>query len=318
MLNLECPQCGAVGELDEALANRPIRCPECQAVFDAPSATGSAAALEASGPEFRASTAFARALSVFFRTFFVLVPLAFVVHAPSIALHAAVAAGMIDPVMPFVTSVLSWFLTGILSAVAIYIVFQHLRGARAQVGRALEHGFRRTPVVLGVTFLVGVLLFGVALPGLVLMVGGIGLDGNSFESGSYPEAQSPGLVAFGLLLLFLGMFVVVPRTLCALPVAAVERRGVFGSIARSWELSKGRFWRLVGLMLLAGLVVLGALLPIGIVLAVFVDPVKIDFWSQLIGVPFQAWYTVFLAVLYHDLRVEREGLSAETLASVFE
>lgn len=316
MLKLECPQCGAVGELDDAHANRSIRCPECKAVFDAPG--GEAETRGGWRTRFRVSKTFQRSLSLFFGAFIILIPLAYLVQSPLLALHGAAAAGKMDPVSPNFARFLSWLLTGILSAITIHIVFQLLRGSRARVGDALVHGMRRAPAVLGVNFMVGVMIAVAAVPGVILLVAGYG-DFELMNDGSFDgEIESPGLVLLGVGLGLAGFFFVFPGIACALPVVAVERIGVFGAISRSWGLAKGRRMAILGLGFLVVIAMFVLAIPFHLVIAVFVDPTKHEFAQQLIGVPFGALYTVVLSVLYHDLRVEREGISTESLTAVFE
>jgi len=138
-----------------------------------------------------------------------------------------------------------------------------------------------------------------------------------------PLAGLP-LLALGLVgyIALFGWLVV--RTSLAVPAAVLERVGPGRALVRSWQLSTGSFWRMVGVLLLANLLVsvianiLSTPFSVG---AVIISAVASDMsLASLVGVmlsfigmlvtgcisqPFTAGITT---LLYLDLRVRREGL----------
>ena len=63
-------------------------------------------------------------------------------------------------------------------------------------------------------------------------------------------ALSPGLAAHGIVLFVLGAIFVWVRLMVINPVAAAEDVGPFDILRRSWELTRGHFWKLLGFMIL--------------------------------------------------------------------
>lgn len=70
--------------------------------------------------------------------------------------------------------------------------------------------------------------------------------------------------AFGLFLALGAMLLAWPRLLLLAPAAAAERLGPFGLIGRSWRLTRGHYWRLLGTLVLVLLVSLVVLIATGV------------------------------------------------------
>ena len=87
---------------------------------------------------------------------------------------------------------------------------------------------------------------------------------------------------------------------------------------RSNQLTKGHRWRIFGLFLLlilvstlASILINLILRPLGGTILTFIVSVA---WTAIWG----AYYSVSVAVSYHDLRVAKEGIDIEQIASVFD
>ncbi|MET0624664.1 MAG: hypothetical protein ABW250_16930 [Pyrinomonadaceae bacterium] len=132
---------------------------------------------------------------------------------------AAVASG-------FGGTALYWILTtlggSLLSGALAYAVVQIQRTGAARAGESLMWGLRKMLKVFAVTLITYLLIY--CAPALVLVILGAALG---------PVA----LVAF--LLMLLPWIVVVLTFSLAVPAAAIENRGVFESLTRSVELTKG-------------------------------------------------------------------------------
>jgi uncharacterized membrane protein (DUF485 family) len=126
-------------------------------------------------------------------------------------------------------------------------------------------------------------------------------------------------IAIGVVLLFVPGIIVYIMLIVSVPVLIEERRGVIGSMSRSRELTKGSRWRIFLLLILflivylvlalvaafAGTAVIGAgNIAVGIVQAVF---------SSVLGM----FAAAMIASLYVELRMVREGATADGLATIF-
>jgi hypothetical protein len=137
-------------------------------------------------------------------------------------------------------------------------------------------------------------------------------------------------------LMFAFVLLIVPGLMLAMmwsvatPVCVVEQLGPFRSMGRSRELTKGHRWRIFGLFLsivipalivgaIVGGVTLYTLGPSGFLT---LDAVLASWLGKLIGLLWKAawggFFAAVIAVTYHDLRVAKEGLTTEQIASVFE
>jgi hypothetical protein len=171
-----------------------------------------------------------------------------------------------------------------------YGTVRHLSGERARFGDMVRAGLRRGLPVVGV----GVVLWFATVLGLVLLV-------------------VPGI------LLMVAASV-------AIPAAVVERPGVGGAIRRSFQLTRGRRWAvfaaglttLVAVWVLTAAVQLGATVLASTLLPPQQAPLGVIVSSQLGNVLFSALPLVGIAVAYHELRVEKEGVDTAALAKVFE
>jgi MFS family permease len=142
-------------------------------------------------------------------------------------------------------------------------------GREAVVGDALRHGLRRMPAMLGASLLV--------LAGLGLVLGplglALGLRGVDFAA---PTPAIAGRVLIFLLLAIALLLFTGVRLLLMTPAAAAEAGGPLAVIARSWALTRGHAWKLLGFLLLmsvAMLVVLAAVTSVvGILVGLVAGP----------------------------------------------
>ena len=182
--------------------------------------------------------------------------------------------------------------SAILQGALIYGAVQDLNGRRASVGDSLATGLRSflpliaTSILFGLGVICGMILL--IVPGIMLAVAWI----------------------------------------VAIPALVAERRGIFDTFGRSAELTRGNRWRIFALLLIWWVavmvlsMVLGAVLGFGVVasgstatmasspLYVGVN-VVVNTLSSLIG-------ATGAAVLYVELRQAREGVGAQSLASIFD
>jgi hypothetical protein len=127
----------------------------------------------------------------------------------------------------------------------------------------------------------------------------------------------------GLIALVIPAVILMLAWSVAIPVLVCERKGIFGSLARSRELTRGHRWALLGLYVCAGLLLILLSLPFGIVSLVLIATTHSNVYAALIVNAFVASLeAMFLAVLttaaYAELRGTRDGVSVAQLAAIFD
>jgi hypothetical protein len=199
--------------------------------------------------------------------------------------HVSVGTGADTPAEAVIL-LLSMVLTYVLVGALVFGTVQHLNGRKPGLAEIIRLGLTRiVPVV------VIAVLFSIAC--------GIG----------------------AMLLVLPGIFLLVVWSV-AIPAAVVERPGVFGAFSRSWRLTKGYRWPVLGILLILMAILIGFQLMIGILIGVAV--IATDSLYLVIAINYVVWavsgtlMSVAIAVTYHDLRVAKEGVSTAQLAAVFD
>lgn len=187
------------------------------------------------------------------------------------------------------------FIAQLVTATLIYGSIQELRGTRSSMAECFRRGLPLVLPVIGVSIVAY----------LIVMLGMIALI-------------IPGLIAAIMLSV-------------VIPVTVVERPGIFASIGRSKELTKGYRWRIFGVFLLiylgifavnyAAYTIFGLIANVDVTLA-SVEPenwvLGTLFLNAFIGPLTIAFYSVMIAVVYHDLRISKEGGDTDQIAAVFD
>jgi hypothetical protein len=178
-------------------------------------------------------------------------------------------------------SLIFGFLQLVLVAAIIHATFQDMRGQPVRMGESIGRGLKRFFPLIGAGIL---LALGVFL-GIVLLI-------------------VPGLILFARWYVFAS-------------VCVVEKQGPLGSLKRSAELTKGNRWKLFGIwvILFAIGAASGALIA---VLFLQVSPIAAIVARGLWQVVWSTFNNVLSVVIYHDLRVAKEGVDIESIASVFD
>jgi hypothetical protein len=104
----------------------------------------------------------------------------------------------------------------------------------------------------------------------------------------------------------------------ALPCCVVERLGPFGSLGRSAALTKGYRWKLFGLIVL--LAIVGGILS-GTISNVFLTtgiPAVYAIGQYAWQAVYLGFHSILAVVIYHDLRVAKEGVDTDKIAAVFD
>lgn len=132
--------------------------------------------------------------------------------------------------------------------------------AGISVGEALSHGFRRMPALLGAVLLLSLAAFLllVVVSIVALAVGGSG------------PAPSGGAIALMLLLALPVLLYFGVRFIVTTPAAAAESGGSLALLRRSWRLTAGHVWTLIGFVLLVALLSLVVSLAAGLVFGLII------------------------------------------------
>jgi hypothetical protein len=211
--------------------------------------------------------------------------------------------------------------TALLSGLLIHVVGQAVLGRKPDLGQTWRSTRGRLPSLLALTFLSGLftLLSVVALigPGVLLVV-----NDN---------------IAAGVILMFLGfsgliavLLAVSTKIAFAAPAIVLEGHSVLAGLRRSFALTKGAFWRVLGITLVAGLfaVLAGWLLglPFSLIVAVIPAVAGQNIEAGQMGVTFVShlsalltgaittpWVAAVTGLLYIDRRMRLEALDVVLL-----
>ena len=114
----------------------------------------------------------------------------------------------------------------------------------------------------------------------------------------------PGIIAWTMLFV-------------ALPACIGEEAGIIASLKRSFALTKGDRWRILGLgmaIVLAGIIPILIIQQVGFKLA---GPAGFSIAQYLLQVVFTSFEAVVTTLVYQALRSAKEGTAVETLSEVF-
>jgi hypothetical protein len=244
---------------------------------------------------FRVGRAFSRAWSVFWRNILKLSLVTGITALPKLVFPGPGLGN------PFANSQRSFFAIALIvllnlfaEAVIFYGAFQDMRRRPVNLNDGVRVGLHRFFPLIGLVLVWLLVMFGLALiTGLLFAVPGL------------KYAIPLMIVPFAMIFLTWSV---------AGPVCVVERAGPLDSLDRSRELTKGHRWKVLGLLLLALIPAFVGGIVSGIADAVAVLAPAGDLSTaavQAIGLIWHAMWSAFfwviLVVVYHDLRVAKEG-----------
>jgi hypothetical protein len=182
------------------------------------------------------------------------------------------------------------FILGFLMFIGLYMIgeavvllgaFQRLRGQPLQVGEALNRAFAQFFPLIGLSILWG----------LGIMI--------------------------GMMLLIVPGFILLCMWAVVVPACIVEGLGVTASISRSSDLTRGYRWPILGLLLLLGIINWIGSKVIQLILGMASSTLaSIASFIWLAG--WTGYWNCVLIMTYHDLRVAKEGVDTEQIASIFD
>ncbi len=222
--------------------------------------------------------------------------------------------------------ILTFLAVTVLTALLIVPVSAAVLGRRTEPGEMWQRARSRLLPAIGLALLtglaVGVGVVAVLSPGIAALVAG-----------------SPEL---GVVLLLVGAVAAVVvallltvRWALAAPALVLEKAPVLTALRRSWRLTRGSFWRVLGILLLTGIIVsigqavisvpFGALSalpgagqddPSGDLGTVFARLLINGIGTIVAGAIFYPFNAAASALLYIDLRMRREGLDVRLAQTV--
>ncbi len=234
--------------------------------------------------EFRVGQILNRTFSVLSRNLLPFCVVTAIAYLPNLLLLEGQDASE-DPeraaVMVGIGAVLSLVLGALSQAIVLFGAFEDMRGRPVDMVASLKVGLARFFPVIGVAFLVGI------------------------------------LTALAAILLIFPAFMVMTMLFVAMPVCIVERLGPVKSLGRSSALTKGHRWKVFGLWLAVTLATgVGSGMLGGI--SYTTGPVAGNLLKLIWGALSYAFNAIMVVVAYHDLRVVKEGVDTDRIASVFD
>lgn len=153
------------------------------------------------------------------------------------------------------------------------------------VGQAISTGLRKLfPALAALLLFILPILF---VLGMIVGVS-LGEDGAANLEARLAAGDVPGSVVWSLLIGLLLLVFLTIRFMLAGPVAVAESNNPLTILKRSWALTSGHFWRLLGYIVMLGLAAVLAMLAIsfvfgGIIIAMLGDPEPMTVSALLLG-----------------------------------
>jgi hypothetical protein len=277
------------------------------------------ASIEAGG-DFRIGYVLRRAWSIFTGNiiFFLAVPLLVnaIYFAVNFALGMSFTVLRIAPVSPVPMAASPWMIVAVSIGIVVLFLalhmigqgvllmgaFQRLRGEPLRVGGALQRALARFLPLLVLSILITLVMIAVVI-GCSAVLWAL-----TFVLGR--------LVMVLMIAILVPIFILGVMWSVVVPACLVEGLGPISSMARSADLTKGYRWKVAGVMLLLGLMIIVAVI---IMFALTrLSPVAVLIFEVAWLVAWTAYVNCAIIMIYHDLRVAKEGVDTAQVASVFD
>jgi hypothetical protein len=237
---------------------------------------------------------------------------------PFAGLHPLTGSAlMLDAALGGGALVVSWLLTGWQIAALTAGSRQAVLGQPLRVGASLAAGLRRllpTLIAWGLTQVLTIVLFAPAVALYIYLFLSLFPSGAATANESAVASSAVGLSAllgcFAIVGAVIGLFFFGTRLGLA-PYAAADGVGPLRALGRSWSLTRGGFWRVLGIWLTFA-VLTGLPAYIGSQFAVSSAPLAYLVLLPLIQVVTAPLMVMTWVALLYDQRVRREGFAAIT------
>jgi hypothetical protein len=252
-------------------------------------------------PRFSISRSLSMSFGVLGRNFMPMMVIALVVTAVQAVIEYILTGGSTESESGS-SSFLNIISYGLITAPVTYATFLDLRGTRAGISGMMSGGFKKIARVIGAAVVVGVV---VVVPIVIAVF-------LYFTSDAIGIAVGIAAAVF-LLYILVTWFGLVP-------VLVVEEVGFMAGFGRAAELSNGRRWGILGLLLVYFVIIIGISIVIFGIIGVIAMTAPIV--GLILMIPFLSLYSVLgaimPAVVYYLLRSEKEGVGIDEIARVFD
>jgi len=247
------------------------------------------AARRAPSQEFTVSQVLSNGFSIWWENVLPFFVLAFLIQLPLLAYTVWVLTAGFDVadlgnlwLFVAVPIALGLLLGPLVNAALIYGVFEQLRGNKPDMGQCISVGLSRLFPAIGVGLIVGLgFIFGCScfvLPGLLIAA----------------------------------------AWWVAVAVVVVERPGVIESLRRSWTLTEGHRWQIVGIIVIVYAIGQGAQMIVNMLDTLTSEGLNVfTFVSFVVAALVAALQATMAGVGYYELRRVKEGVGIDELVSVF-
>jgi hypothetical protein len=235
---------------------------------------------------FTVSGVLSQSFTVLGRNFLILIVTSLAIYAPVTLLTLAATANPDPTRTAFLSGIgvlLSIPISMILQGAVMFGVYESLRGRAFPLGRSVQIAFDRFWLMLGVSILSSLMIM---IATLCLIV--------------------PGVIVAIMLMV-------------AVPAVVVEDCGVGAAFERSRDLTEGNRWRIFGLVCVIICLAGGAaMVQVAIKALIAESALASTIIDALISSVQSSFSSVLTAVVYYQLRMQKDGLDLDHLASVFE
>lgn len=248
-----------------------------------------------------------RGFSILYRNAIAFGSIAVVLMVPYAAVNALQAMGHL-PARTVGTVILElivgFILPQVMMAAIVYGSFHDIRGKKISVSDAIAGGFQMIMPVVGTGIVTGIAVVVAAAPMLLatqLQLGGIQV-----------------IIAMALMALPVYLLVLF---FAAIPACVMEKKGIGAAIRRSVQLTTGHRWRVLGVMVIVWLIGAGVLAVLGALAFAATQAGSVLGPPALLALAMAIYHALnatMATVVYHDLRVAKEGIGTDVVARVFD
>ena len=222
--------------------------------------------------------------------------------------------------------------TGSIAGTVIATVFQYVVIApllAAAVVKGSADVYLGDPLTVGGTYRFVWTKIGrlVGLVFVLLVIIGVGIGGAALLAFAVGEASVFAAIVLAIGAVAVGVFLLV-RLYFAATTIVLEDQRTFGSIARTWRLTRGHFWKALGTLLLAFILaaIVNTIISTPFAVPYFMDLLSggdgsglVVLFVQTLGstvaaVVTQPFTSLVGVLLYFDLRIRDEGFDLEMMA----
>jgi hypothetical protein len=147
-------------------------------------------------------------------------------------------------------------IVGLLGIVGQLAIARLALGPSTSVGEAITHGARRLVPAFAALFLLAAALAVIFVPLALAMGGPAGIESLTTDQ------PAPGALRALVIVIVVALFLA-PKFQLVVPTAAAERGGPIHLLRRSWQLTDGSYWRMLGFLALVFLVAIVLVLFVG-------------------------------------------------------